>query len=475
MRELLLTPQVRERAAALSLAAPHLAEMCDKLAEGIPVEGMESLAPVLADGMTTPLELVAGSAHVVLLEPERIRRRAHDVVRTAQEFLMASWHNATVGNATPIDLAAASYRELDDVRDIARVRGDGWWRLTSLSSDAELDERPTSERHPHPGPRARVLPRRLGAGHRRPARLGRRRVARVALLAEGHGSVTRMVEELADAGVPVVEAPDLSAMPAAGLVTVTRGRLLHGFTLESCGLTVVTETDIVGQRSSTKDMRRLPSRRRRSIDPLTLKPGDYVVHEQHGVGRYVDMVQRAVAGAEREYLVLEYAASKRGQPADRLFVPTDQLDLVTKYVGGEAPTVHRLGGADWQKAKGRARKAVKQIAGGAHPAVRRAAGEQGLRLRAPTRRGSASSRTRSRTSRRPTSRRASTRSRPTWSARSRWTGSSAATSATARPRSPCVRRSRRCRTASRWPSWCRRRCWCSSTCRRSRSGTRRSR
>ena len=110
-------------------------------------------------------------------------------------------------------------------------------------------------------------------------------------------------------------------------------------------------------------MRRLPSRRRRAIDPLTLTAGDYVVHEQHGVGRYVDMVQRTVAGADREYLVLEYAASKRGQPPDRLFVPMDQLDLITKYVGGEAPSVHRLGGADWQKAKGRARKAVKQIAG----------------------------------------------------------------------------------------------------------------
>ncbi|MDP2012978.1 MAG: transcription-repair coupling factor, partial [Actinomycetota bacterium] len=59
----------------------------------------------------------------------------------------------------------------------------------------------------------------------------------------------------------------------------------------------------------------------------------------------------------------EYAASKRGQPADRLFVPTDQLDGVTKYVGGEMPSVHRLGGADWQKSKGRARKAVKEIAG----------------------------------------------------------------------------------------------------------------
>ena len=80
----------------------------------------------------------------------------------------------------------------------------------------------------------------------------------------------------------------------------------------------------------------MPSRRRNTVDPLQLAAGDFVVHEQHGVGRYVEMTQRTVGGATREYLVLEYAASKRGQPPDRLYVPTDQLDQVTRYVGGEA-------------------------------------------------------------------------------------------------------------------------------------------
>src|SRR6266545_2575658 len=102
-------------------------------------------------------------------------------------------------------------------------------------------------------------------------------------------------------------------------------------------------------RASAKDMRRLPTRRRGGIDPLRLRPGDYVVHEQHGVGRYVEMTSRTVQGATREYLVIEYAPSKRGQPPDRLYVPTDQLDEVTRYVGGEAPTLHRLGGADWAR------------------------------------------------------------------------------------------------------------------------------
>jgi transcription-repair coupling factor (superfamily II helicase) len=75
------------------------------------------------------------------------------------------------------------------------------------------------------------------------------------------------------------------------------------------------------------------------------------------------MIKRTINGGEREYLVLEYAPSKRGQPGDRLFVPTDSLEQLTRYVGGEHPAVHKMGGADWQKAKGRARKAVKEIAG----------------------------------------------------------------------------------------------------------------
>ena len=106
----------------------------------------------------------------------------------------------------------------------------------------------------------------------------------------------------------------------------------------------------------------MPSRRKKAIDPLELRPGDFVVHEQHGVGKFIELVQRTVSGVAREYLVIEYAASKRGQPADRLFVPTDTLDQITRYVGGESPAVNRIGGSDWQNTKRRARKAVKQIA-----------------------------------------------------------------------------------------------------------------
>src|SRR6476660_10077203 len=112
-------------------------------------------------------------------------------------------------------------------------------------------------------------------------------------------------------------------------------------------------------------MSKMPVRRRNAVDPLALHTGDYVVHEQHGIGRFLEMVRRTVKGAAestREYLLVEYAPRKRGQPGDRLYVPTDQLDQVTRYVGGELPTLRKLGGSDWAKTKGRARKYVKQIA-----------------------------------------------------------------------------------------------------------------
>jgi transcription-repair coupling factor (superfamily II helicase) len=169
------------------------------------------------------------------------------------------------------------------------------------------------------------------------------------------------VERLGAAEIPARLVGEAAVEP--GVVDVTTGRLAAGLVAPDLKLAYLTEADLTGQRGSTTlDKSRLPSRRRNAIDPIQLKSGDYVVHEQHGVGKYVEMVRRTVNGGEREYLIIEYAASKKGQPGDRLYVPTDALDQVTKYVGGESPSLSRLGGADWARTKGRARKAVKEIA-----------------------------------------------------------------------------------------------------------------
>jgi transcription-repair coupling factor (superfamily II helicase) len=377
-RELLLTEPVRERARQLADKHPELAEILEKLADGIPVEGMESLGPALLDGsdsMELLLDTMPRGTYVVLCDPERIRTRAHDLVRTSDEFLQASWAAAAVGGRAPIDLGAAAFHTLADVRGAAVRLGQAWWSVSPFGVDAptreplpwEEGEEPVevADDAVHLTLQAQPVPLYHGETGRVVDDLKRWTTEgwRVALVFEGHGPAQRAVEVLRDSGLGVAPVESLAGPPEVGVVTVTTGSFGNGFLDDPGRLALITGTDVSGGRgASTKDMRKMPSRRRNQIDPLELRAGDYVVHEQHGIGRYVEMVQRTVNGADREYLVIEYAPSKRGQPGDRLFVPTDQLDQLSRYVGGEAPTLHKMGGSDWQKSKARARKAVREIA-----------------------------------------------------------------------------------------------------------------
>ena len=370
-RELLLTPAVRARAAGLIDRLPGVADLLAKVAEGIAVEGMESLLPILVDRMQTLLDVLPPGSMVIAHDPERIRLRAHDLVATSEEFLEASWSNAAAGNAVPVDLRAVlgsgSFRTVAELREHARTAGLPWWSFTSFVSDAELADFVADDL---PGTRLDLGLREpdsyRGDTERAVGDLARWVADGWTLFAvtEGHGLARRVHEVLSEHGIPA-RLDDGTASAEPGLVFVTTGPLGRGFLDPAAKLAILTETDLTGTAGtpgSTKDMRRMPSRRRAQVDPLSLRPGDFVVHEQHGVGRFVEMTARTVGGATREYLVLEYAASKRGQPADRLYVPTDQLDQVTKYVGGEAPTLHRLGGSDWAQTKARARRHVKEIA-----------------------------------------------------------------------------------------------------------------
>nr|WP_222437295.1 transcription-repair coupling factor [Quadrisphaera sp. RL12-1S] len=372
-RELLLTDEVRRRAAALKEQLPGAAEMLDKIAGGIAVEGMESLAPALVDGMQPLLDVLPAGTHVVVLDPERVRSRAHDLVATSEEFLAAAWANAASGGQVPVDLGLdrASYTTFAATRAHALSTGRPWWSLSSFTADEELSGAAGFDASDNAvvvtvGARevegyAGDVPRAL-ADLRGLVSDGWRLVATAA----GHGSADRLAEVLRDADVPAARSDGVDELPEPSVVRVTTASLGHGFVAPGLKLALLTEADVLGTSGpmSAKDAKRMPSRQRRNaVDPLQLKTGDFVVHEQHGVGRYVEMVQRTLQGATREYLVIEYAPSKRGQPGDRLFVPTDTLDQVTRYVGGEAPALNKMGGADWAKTKGRARKAVKEIAG----------------------------------------------------------------------------------------------------------------
>jgi len=354
-REILLTEQIKERARYLTRAFPEVAELTSKLAEGTYVDGMESLQGLLRNDLTSLVDLLPANFQIVLVDEPRINSRALDLVATNKEFLDASWSNAAHGADAPInltaELAGGGYFTLDQLRDRARH----WSSIDPYSSGFEEGAAVSS---------LLPIPEYRGKSEGLVADLREWLTENYLLVftAAGPGIVERYAKLFQQSGLPVRLLKNISSGLTRDAIYVLATPIEHGFISHEFKSALITEKDITGVRSSNKDQARMPSRRKKAIDPLELKPGDYVVHEQHGVGRYIELVARTVAGVSREYLVIEYASSKRGQPGDRLFVPTDTLEQVTKYVGGEAPTVHRIGGADWQNTKRKARKAVKQIA-----------------------------------------------------------------------------------------------------------------
>ncbi|MFI6170263.1 transcription-repair coupling factor [Nocardia sp. NPDC051052] len=366
-RELLLTPAVRERAAEVAVdyaADAALVEMLEKLANGVPVDGMEALLPVLKPGELRLLtEVLPAGTHLLLCDPEKIRTRAADLVRTGEEFLEASWTAASFGADAPLgahglDLAASGYQALPDVHASADERDLPWWTLSPLTAGVPAEVvLPVLA-----GPTARgsdELVATIFASLRAHVATGGRAVVVVA----GHGTAQRILERLADADVPAATL-EPGAEPSNGVVGVLCGSLHDGLIFDDAGLVVVAESDLTGNRMTAPgDGKRLPAKRRNQVDPLALNAGDMVVHDQHGIGRFVEMIERTIGGARREYLVIEYAPGKRGQPGDRLFVPMESLDQLSRYVGGELPSLSKLGGSDWANTKRKARKAVREIAG----------------------------------------------------------------------------------------------------------------
>ena len=369
-RELLLTDEVRSRAAQLAAhtrpdensVTGGIADMLAKLSEGIPVDGMEALAPVLRPerlGLLTD-QLPPGTP-LLVCDPEKVRTRAADLIKTGREFLEASWSVAAIGGDAPVDiesLGGSGFRELDEVRDGARAGGHPWWTVSQLSGD--LDGNQSIDLDVRAAPSAR------GQQSNVEEIFGMLRAhvltgGSAAVVAPGVGIAHRVVEQLAERDTPagMLESGE---GPRPGVVGVLKGPLHTGIIVPGANLVVITETDLTGNRVTGPEGKRLAAKRRNTVDPLALTAGDLVVHDQHGIGRFVEMVERTVGGARREYLVLEYAG-KRGQAADKLFVPMDSLDQLSRYVGGEQPALSRLGGSDWANTKTKARRAVREIAG----------------------------------------------------------------------------------------------------------------
>ena len=356
-RELIPDEAMRRRAAELVAEEPWGRSHWDRLADGLEFDGMESWLPWLVPQDRLVTDLVGSKGQIVLADPRRLRDRALELAdeeAALAETLASTW-GVGAGEAeggAPEEGGEAVARSLPRLHlPFERMLAESDAPILSLVSVPEGPETPAvAVRGFEPvagdaGRLARQLTGLLDQGYS------------VTLCSGTTGGAARLAAVLADEGVPIpvvdedVTSPEPGPSPGARIVVAPLGL---GFVLPEVRVAVLSEADVTGRRTPHRPARP----RARPTDGFfdDLAPGSFVVHRQHGVARYAGVTTRSIGGTTRDYLILEY----RGD--DRLYLPVDQIDAVTPYSGGESPTLSKMGGADWQRARSRARAAAGQVA-----------------------------------------------------------------------------------------------------------------
>ncbi len=345
-RELHLSPEVCERAESLIAKEPWGRDQWQRLSDGEQFDGMESWLPWLVDRDEVLFDVVGADGMVMLVEPKRLRDRATDIL--AEEADLARTLARTWG-AVPDDA------DPDVEQSLPRLHVP-FDRLLA-SCDAPVWTLPLTPDGPGtPGITASGWDPVIGDGTSSANRLTSLldRGYRVTVGADGAGSGARLETLLSDQGADLIYDKDhsIDLTKPGGRITVAP--LERGVVLPSAELAILTEAEVTGRRRAHRKARKRKRDAQAFFDDL--KPGDYVVHQQHGVSRFAGMVKRAIGGVERDYLLLEY----RGN--DKLYIPTEQIDTVRHYTGGDSPSLNRLNGSEWQKTKAKVQSAVEEIA-----------------------------------------------------------------------------------------------------------------
>ena len=366
-REMRPDAVMRERAAALAVSEPWCAEHMERLSQGELFDGMESWLPWLSPDEIVLPDLLGPDSMVLLCEPRRLADRAADIKAETDDLtqsLAVTWDLRSPGRGDEgrdiaTDDAPAPFPPLHVAFDrlLAHCPAAVW----SVDSTAV----PTADGLPGPhiaaepwlpaaGDPTRLVGqlRRLviGAQHHEGSSAAR---PIVVVAAEGDSSAARLADALSAEEVPLRlhRQPSSFAPTPGGHVVVAP--VESGFIAPAAGVAILPEAEFTGRRRAHR-----AARRRTGVVPTfeDLSVGDFVVHHHHGIARYAGLVRRAFGDDERDYLELEFRGT------DRLYLPTEQIDFIRPYIGGETPRLSRMGGSDFQRQKAKVRAAVAEIA-----------------------------------------------------------------------------------------------------------------
>ena len=335
---------------AAKLSAPaaraRLMEKAERLRGGLTgsLEGLEAYFPFFYPEPDTILSYLGEEGIILFDEPRRIEERVQ-----SWEYEFSEYFKELLGRGEV--LPGQAYNHLGYAVLQAGCTGRGCVIMQSLARGIEgfiLDHLQN------------VTSRSVASYHRSIKLLAddiaywKKKEYRVLLFTGKHGSAHRLADALDEHGVSAIIRDSAEGEQQKGQVLIIGVPLPKGFEYPGAGLVAVGEQELFDVRSQ-----KTRTKKRKVIESFTdLRPGDYVVHESHGIGKYVGVETLSVAGQKRDYLHIKYAG------ADKLYIPTGQMDLLQPYIGpGERkPALSRLGGNEWTRAKQRARESVQKLA-----------------------------------------------------------------------------------------------------------------
>jgi transcription-repair coupling factor (superfamily II helicase) len=333
------------RALAETLAGrDELAEKIESLASGRPFPGFEACVRLVDPGAASLFDyakealVVSWEEGQILSDLERVYVEMHASLDLSEDF----------GMPAPGDL-------LIDRRDLEeRARG-ARLRLAELAIEEAGRSAPI---------RVACAPARSYRGRLQDLSADLKRLppqTTTLFLMESPGHIERLAEVLGEYNLtPRILEEGAAGEPSSGIaparLQIAAGRLSQGFVLSGSSLQVLTEKEVFGEHVEREVRRRKVTAF--SPDFRDLKIGDLVVHVEHGIGRYSGVARVGEGDAQRDFILLTY------EGGDKLYVPTDRLDLVQRYsgMGGPKPRLDRLGGPGWEKTKKRIRKAMEEMA-----------------------------------------------------------------------------------------------------------------
>lgn len=323
-------------------------EVIEKLRNQLFVEGLEYYFSYFYSEGSTLLDYLSRKAFVMMEEP--LRQKEYVSIRT-KEIMESHTHYLETGLALPRQgRGYVTYEKLQKaLRSFHQV---GFSVLPKQPAGLKPGNLVnfTGKSIPFFMSKADILVEEI--------RARRKKGISIVILASTSSRAEKIRDLLKENKVDVFYVSKLTKEVKPGNVIITEGRIEAGFEIDQVKLALITDLEIFGKRKSSK---RVAVRQQEGalISHFSdISPGDYVVHVNYGIGRYQGIQKLEVGGITKDYLVILY------QGEDKLYVPTDQIGLVQRYMGSEgtAPRLSKMGGQDWNRVKNRVKESVREMA-----------------------------------------------------------------------------------------------------------------